>query len=243
MSNHFWLGSLCLFQGRSQLPPGIASVGDTITILEDFGNRIPDKSWMLYLLELFDRKGGVPVELNLICQFNDRDNFWAIFGGTNRHKFTSVLPVVGHTYLRQIIFRKESRRIEYVVTDKTAGKSENFLFEPDDIAFEGKSSFSTWMYRVAVNTAITFLRKEKRQPILVTETENLPELRTDDHASEQAQQMKIFYKAVQYLNSIEKALIFYFMEGLSHREIGSQLGITENNARVKLSRTKGFPGD
>jgi RNA polymerase sigma-70 factor (ECF subfamily) len=104
--------------------------------------------------------------------------------------------------------------------------------------FEGKSSFSTWMYRVAVNTAITFLRKEKRQPILVTETENLPELRADDHASEQAQQMKIFYKAVQHLNSIEKALIFYFMEGLSHREIGSQLGITENNARVKLSRTK-----
>ena len=104
--------------------------------------------------------------------------------------------------------------------------------------FEGKSSFSTWMYRVAVNTAITFLRKEKRQPVITTEADSLPELKADDTATEQAQQMKIFYQVVQHLNAIEKALIFYFMEGLSHREIGSLLGITENNARVKLSRTK-----
>ena len=50
--------------------------------------------------------------------------------------------------------------------------------------------------------------------------------------------LEIFYKAAKALNPIEKALIFYFMEGMSHREIGSLLGITENNARVKLNRTK-----
>jgi hypothetical protein len=142
MSNHFWLGSLCLVQGRQTFPPGIVSVGDAITILQDLGNRIPDKSWMLYLLEVFDRKAGAPVELNLICQFNDRDNFWAIFGGTNRHKFTSVLPVVGHTYLRQIIFKKESREVEYLLTDRTTGQSEKFVFNATGIAFEGKTSFS-----------------------------------------------------------------------------------------------------
>lgn len=104
--------------------------------------------------------------------------------------------------------------------------------------FEGKSSFPTWMYRVAVNTAITFLRKEKRQPMTVAEPDELPELRADEKALEEAARMKLFYKAVQHLSSIEKALIFYFMEGLSHREISGHLGITENNARVKLSRTK-----
>ena len=142
MSNHFWLGSLCMIKGRQAFPPGIVSVADAITILKDLGNRIPDKSWMLYLLEVFDRKAGVAVELNLICQFNDRDNFWAIFGGVNRHKFTSVLPIVGHTYLRQIIFKKDSRAIEYLLTDRTGGQSEKFVFDAPSIAFEGRSSFT-----------------------------------------------------------------------------------------------------
>jgi hypothetical protein len=131
-----------MLKGRQAFPPGIVSVGDSITILQDLGNRIPDKSWMLYLLEAFDRKAGMPVELNLICQFNNRDNFWAIFGGTNRHKFTSVLPIVGHTYLRQIIFKKELRAIEYLLTDRTSGQSEKFVFDVAGIAFEGKSSFT-----------------------------------------------------------------------------------------------------
>lgn len=142
MQNHFWVGSLCLFRGKQTLPPGITSVGDAITILEDLGNRIPDKSWMLYLLEVFDGKAGVPVELNLICQFNDRDNFWAIFGGVNRYKFTAVLPVLGHTYLRQIIFQKESRTVEYRLTDRTTGQSEKFVFNATGIAFEGRSTFT-----------------------------------------------------------------------------------------------------
>lgn len=76
---------------------------DVIKICKDLGNNIPDKSWMLYLLELFD-SGAIDnihraIELNLICQFNEYDNFWAIFAGVNRYKFNKVLPVVGHSYL------------------------------------------------------------------------------------------------------------------------------------------------
>lgn len=154
MANHFWVGSLCLFQGRAVLQPGIIAVADAITIIEDMGNRIPDKSWMLYVLEVFDRKSGVPAELNLICQFNDRDNFWAIFSGVNRFKFTEVLPVVGHTYQRQIIFQKQSQAIQYVLTDRTAGKSEKFVFDVSGIAFEGKSHFTgvEWWNKVASQT-------------------------------------------------------------------------------------------
>lgn len=105
-------------------------------------------------------------------------------------------------------------------------------------SFEGRSALSTWMYRVAVNTAITFLRKEKNKPAIIGD--DTPALQTKafetDHSDEI--RLNLFYKAVQELNPIEKALIFYFMEGLSHREISTQLGISENNARVKLNRTK-----
>ena len=105
-------------------------------------------------------------------------------------------------------------------------------------SFEGKSSFSTWMYRVAMNTAITFLRKEKTKPEMVSDSyiALLNKACENDNVAEK--KLEIFYKAAKALNPIEKALIFYFMEGMSHREIGSLLGITENNARVKLNRTK-----
>jgi RNA polymerase sigma factor (sigma-70 family) len=105
-------------------------------------------------------------------------------------------------------------------------------------SFEGKSAFSTWMYRVAMNMAITFLRKEKTKPIFVQD--NADELMNKPHETNSTaeKRLEVFYKAAKELSPIEKALIFYFMEGMSHREISGLLGISENNARVKLSRTK-----
>ena len=52
------------------------------------------------------------------------------------------------------------------------------------------------------------------------------------------EQLDYFYQAVHQLNKVEKALVFLFLEGQSHREIASNLGISEVNARVKLNRTK-----
>lgn len=105
-------------------------------------------------------------------------------------------------------------------------------------SFEGRSSFSTWMYRVSVNTAITFLRNEKRKPPTVIAEEPFLANKRDEVDSNAEEKLELFYKAVKQLNSIEKALIFYFMEGLPHREISQLLGISENNTRVKLNRIK-----
>ena len=104
-------------------------------------------------------------------------------------------------------------------------------------SFNGNSRFATWMYRVALNTALTYLRNNKKhsEHILYTKTPDVAD--TSTHPQQQAQ-LDIFYTATHYLNPVEKALIFYFMEGLSHKEIGLQLGISEVNARVKLNRTK-----
>lgn len=103
--------------------------------------------------------------------------------------------------------------------------------------FRNESQFSTWMYRVAVNTAIVFLRKEKRKvDKYEIASENIKDDEDDSHIKES--QLEHFYKAVQKLEKIDKAIIFYQLEGFSHKEIGENLGISEGNARVKLNRAK-----
>ena len=104
-------------------------------------------------------------------------------------------------------------------------------------SFRNESQFSTWMYRVAINTAIVFLKKEKRKvDKYEIVSENIKEEADDSEVKES--QIEHFYKAVQKLEKIDKAIIFYQLEGFSHKEIGDNLGISEGNARVKLNRAK-----
>lgn len=104
--------------------------------------------------------------------------------------------------------------------------------------FKGNSEFSTWMYRVAINTAITYLKKEKQRSGNQIDVPHHFEAQQEDYNPTKDRQLEIFYSAVQELNPLEKAVIFYFMEGMSHKEIGNNLGLSEGNARVKLNRTK-----
>jgi len=104
-------------------------------------------------------------------------------------------------------------------------------------SFRNESQFSTWMYRVAINTAIVFLKKEKRKiDKHEIASENIKDDEGDSHIKES--QLDHFYKAVQKLEKIDKAIIFYQLEGFSHKEIGENLGVSEGNARVKLNRAK-----
>ncbi|SHL39988.1 RNA polymerase sigma-70 factor, ECF subfamily [Chryseobacterium carnipullorum] len=104
--------------------------------------------------------------------------------------------------------------------------------------FKGNSEFSTWMYRVAINTAITYLKKEKQRTSNQTDVPSHFEVQNEDYNPAKDKQLEVFYRAVQELKALEKAIIFYFMEGMSHKEIGENLGLSEVNARVKLNRTK-----
>ena len=103
--------------------------------------------------------------------------------------------------------------------------------------FSGKSQFSTWLYRVALNTALVFTKRDRKR----VDRYALPEgedLLDESYSGKEDEQLKVLYRAVQELNAVEKALIFLFLEGQSHQQIAQHLGISEGNARVRLSRTK-----
>lgn len=133
---HFWLGSYCHVRSDDTLahPTQVTAVSDIITLVSDLGNSIPDKSWMLYLLELFNAQ-QVPVELNLICSFNDNGKFHAIFGGVNQYEF-KIKPIVGHSYQRQIIMEPSEDRISYHLKDNTSGESDSFILQQNKNLFD-----------------------------------------------------------------------------------------------------------
>jgi len=103
--------------------------------------------------------------------------------------------------------------------------------------FKGKAKFTTWMYRVCLNTALIYFKKDHRKVDKTPLDENIDIIDANESA-EKEEKLAYLYTAVQELNVIEKALIFLFLENQSHREIAENLGISEVNARVKLNRTK-----
>ena len=104
--------------------------------------------------------------------------------------------------------------------------------------FRGDSKFSTWMYRVALNTAITLYRKSKRS-IKTQDYESVVfKISSTDYDDTEEEQLKIMYKAIKQLSDIEKALIFLYLEDKNYKEIANTIGITEVNARVKMNRIK-----
>ena len=135
---HYWVGSFCRILDKTQdnplFPGGVTAISDIIKIVGDMGNQIPDKSWMLYLLELFNIR-NIPIELNLICQFDDQDYFEAIFQGINRYRFKKVLPIVGYSYLRIIMMDEKNRLVRYSLTDQINGDTEIFDFPLDKMNF------------------------------------------------------------------------------------------------------------
>ena len=104
--------------------------------------------------------------------------------------------------------------------------------------FRGDAKFSTWMYRVALNTAITLYRKTKKRVSTQGFDDVQFKIKAEEYDDTEEQQLKLLYQAVHQLNDIEKALVFLFLEDKSYKEISKTLGISEVNARVKMNRAK-----
>jgi len=104
--------------------------------------------------------------------------------------------------------------------------------------FRGESKFTTWAYRVALNTAITIFRKNSKIQITDDYEKHSFVIAQEEYNNEEEEQLKLMYQAIHQLNDIEKALIFMYLEDKDYQEISETLGISEVNARVKMNRIK-----
>ncbi|CAI8175609.1 MAG: ECF RNA polymerase sigma-E factor [Polaribacter sp. SA4-10] len=104
--------------------------------------------------------------------------------------------------------------------------------------FRGDSKFSTWMYRVALNTAISLYRKSSKRIKTEDYSDIEYKIQSVEYDDNQELQLKALYAAIHQLNDIDKALIFLYLEDKPFKEISITLGISDINARVKMNRAK-----
>ncbi len=104
-------------------------------------------------------------------------------------------------------------------------------------SFRNESKISTWMYRVAMNTSITQLKKRKRRPDQVPISEvilNASENRDDSYE----ERLRMLYKQIEGLNALEKGLMLLLLENKSYKEIAEITGLSDSNVGTRISRIK-----
>ena len=105
-------------------------------------------------------------------------------------------------------------------------------------SFREESKFSTWMYRVALNTAITSFKKTKRRPDQNRLTYENFQVKDENYDVETEDEIKNLHKAVAQLTGVEKSIVLLFLENKKYEEIAEITGITQNYVRVKMNRIK-----
>ncbi|MGO8671553.1 MAG: RNA polymerase sigma factor [Capsulimonadaceae bacterium] len=104
-------------------------------------------------------------------------------------------------------------------------------------SFNERYQFSTWMYRIALNVAISFYRRETTRSRHVRSDE-VQVLNAIDENANLNPDMLALYDMIDRLEPLNKALILLYLDGNSHREIADVLGITETNVATKIGRLK-----
>ena len=103
-------------------------------------------------------------------------------------------------------------------------------------SFDGRSKFSTWMYSVCLNTAITYRRKDiKRKYELLTMSHDQL---VDPEVSNKDEEINMLFEAIATLASLNKAIILLYLEDLSYEEIADITGLSKSNVGVRLVRIR-----
>lgn len=104
-------------------------------------------------------------------------------------------------------------------------------------SFRGDAKVSTWMYRIALNTSITHLKKEKKKgsrvsidAVLLNKIEHIDTLMDE--------RIQLLYKHIKQLNTIEKGVVLLYLEGNNYEEIAAVTGFTVSNVGTRLNRIK-----
>ena len=103
-------------------------------------------------------------------------------------------------------------------------------------SFNKKSKFQTWMYRVALNTAL--LRYRKKYIPFSELKESTIKIPAESETGNMSEKLEVLYQHIAKLNKIEKAIIFLYLERCSYNEIAQITGLSAKNVSVKLVRIK-----
>ena len=108
--------------------------------------------------------------------------------------------------------------------------------------FDGRCSLRTWVYRVAHNTAVSHVLRQRRnslQPLVgLEELENLPDLREGDLTADRRYALERLLELVQSLKPLDRQVILSYLEGLDAASIGEITGISPGNVATKIHRIK-----
>jgi RNA polymerase sigma-70 factor, ECF subfamily len=103
--------------------------------------------------------------------------------------------------------------------------------------FDGRCRFSTWMYRIALNVAISFYRSEstRTRHVFSDEQRLLEAVVEPEH---QPEEVRLLYELIAELDPLNKALIVLYLDGNNYKEIAEIVGISETNVATKINRLK-----
>lgn len=104
--------------------------------------------------------------------------------------------------------------------------------------FQGKSQWSTWIYRISLNICLTLLKQENRKQANYTLTENLPDKAVEDSKAFTSESLNKLYAAIRKLSETDRAVILLYLEEHSHKEIAEIIGTNANNIGVRVNRIK-----
>jgi RNA polymerase sigma-70 factor (ECF subfamily) len=102
--------------------------------------------------------------------------------------------------------------------------------------FRGEAKISTWMYRIALNTAISGFRKETRK--IVTEDLRDTHFNISEAGDESEENLQKLQWAIRQLNEIDRAMIMMALEEVPYEDIAETIGISQNNVRVRMNRIR-----
>jgi RNA polymerase sigma-70 factor, ECF subfamily len=104
-------------------------------------------------------------------------------------------------------------------------------------SFRGEAKITTWMYRIALNTAISGLRKKGRR----LQTEDIDEKHlniSETNDADQEEKLQKLHQAIRQLSEIDRAMVMMALDEIPYEEIAETIGISQNNVRVRMNRTR-----
>lgn len=104
--------------------------------------------------------------------------------------------------------------------------------------YNNKYAITTWLYRIAINVAISFYRKNKHVKLITNEINEQQVQHDESHLKEKEQQLLLLEQFINELNEFDKALMLLYLDQRPHSEIATILGISVSNVSTKTARIK-----